>query len=305
MEINLPLFQEFSLKISETPGGDADGKCEGVLRAMPAKHPHRTAPSRQFPENRYPTGRLQKGFLLLHQGQELAEEAVGFGVPVLKRGLQTIFPGAVSLTSLQKGSTWEVTAFFKLNLVEKISGVGNRTVENRLFYAAKNFLAAVIRGLPSLRGLLTTASSELRQIFHWETKYADAGFSATVKMIYTIQAETGKLTVEMDTSSLHPSITEVVVMNEQGAHHFDRYADASGASLQGEEIGCWDEVKAGEAWFESSAHQIVFRLGQVKGARLFRGRELLRPRLAWAGFGYSFPPTLQKMQYEMKIERLA
>jgi hypothetical protein len=276
MDIDVPLLHGLSLKIGEGPD---DRKT-------------------------YPTGRLLKGFLLLDQGQELAEEAVGFGEPVLKRGLQTIFPGAVSLAWLRRGSIWEITALFKLNLIEKISRGRNENVENRLLYAVKNLLAAVIRCLPVSRGLLTTISSRLRQMFNWETTYADVGFSTEVKVLYTIEAEAGKVTVEIDTRGLPSDITEVVVMNEQGAHYFDRYWDTSGVSLQKEEIGCWDEVNAEEASFESSARQVAFRLGQVKAARLFRGRELVDTRLAWAGFGYSFPPSIKGLRYEMRIERL-
>lgn len=276
MEIDIPLFQQFSLKIGDAPPGRKD----------------------------YSTTRLQKGFLLLDQGQELAEEAVGFGVPVLKRGLQTIFPGAVSLTWQRRGSIWEITALFKLNLIEKISRGGNENIENRLLYAVKNLLAAAIRRLPLLRGILTATSSMLRGMFNWETTYVDAGFSTEVKVLYTIEAEAGKVTVEIDTAGLPPDITEVVVMNEQGAHYFDRYRDTSGVSLQKEEIGCWDEVNAEAASFESSARQVAFRLGRVKAARLFRGRELVDSRLAWAGFGYSFPPSSKGLRYEMRIERL-
>jgi hypothetical protein len=145
----------------------------------------------------------------------------------------------------------------------------------------------------------------LRRMFNWETTYTNAGFSTEVKIIYTIEAEMGKVTVEIDTSGLPAYITEVVVMNEQGAHHFDRYLDTSEVSLQGKKIGCWDEVNAKEAWFESSARQVAFRLGQVKSARLFSGRELIDSRLAWAGFGYSFPPSIKRLRYEMRIERLA
>jgi hypothetical protein len=276
MGIEIPLFQGLSLKINDT-----------------------------FPPGRngYPTARLQKGLILLDQGRELAEEAVGFGVPVLQRGLQTIFPGAVKLTWQQRDSTWDITALFKANLVEKITRRGNENVENKFFYGVKNLLAVVIRRLPMLRGLLTGTSSQLRRMFDWETIYADAGFSTEVKVIYTIEAETGKLMFEIDTSGLSPYITEVAVMNEQGAHTFDRYLDTSGTSLAGKEIGCWDEVKAAEAWFESSARQVAFRLGQAKGARLFRGRELVGSRLAWAGFGYSFSPSIQRFRYEMGIEK--
>jgi hypothetical protein len=277
MGIIIPLLQGLSLKIDDTPPGRKD----------------------------YPTARLQKGFLLQDQGQELAEEAVGFGVPVLKRGLQTIFPGSVALTCQRRGSMWEITALFKLNLVEKISRGGNENVEDRLVYAVKNLLAVAIRRLHLFRGVLTSISSTLRQVFNWETTYADAGFSTEAKILFTIEEKTGKIIAEIDTGSLPPDITEVIVMNELGAHFFDRYLDTSGISLKEQEISCWDGVNAEEAWFESSAYQIAFRLRQAKGARLFRGRELIGSRLAWAGFGYSFLSTLKRMQYEMRIEKLA
>jgi len=277
MEIDIPLFEGLSLKIGHTLPGRKE----------------------------YPTANLQKGFILMDQGQELAEEAVGFGVPVLKRGFQTIFPGEVALTWLREGSTWEVTARFKLNLIEKISRGENRSVGNKPFYAVKDFLAEVIRRLPMFRSFLTGISSMLRRMFNWKTTYAEAGESNEVKVIYRMEGETGKVSVEIDASGLPTDITEVVLMNEQGAHAFDRYMDTSGISLQGEEIGCWDEVNAEEAWFESNTRQVAFRLYQANGGRLFRGRELIGTRLAWAGFGYSFPPSIQRLRYEMRIERLA
>jgi hypothetical protein len=277
MEIDLPLPEGLSLKIGALP-------------------PDRKA---------YATAHLQGGGVLLDGDQSLTEEAVGFGVPVLKRGLQAIFPGAVTLTSRRRGTTWEITARYTLNLVEKISRAGAETVENRLLYAVKYFLAAVIRRSPLLRGALTAASSALRRLFRWETTYAEAGFSAEVSVVSRREEGTGTLVVTVEAAGLPADVTEVVVMNEQGAHFFDRYCDSSGARLEGKAIGCWDEVTAGEAWFESRARRVAFRLGRAEGARLFRGRELVGSRLAWAGFGYTFPPSLQRLRYELKIERLA
>jgi hypothetical protein len=259
-----------------------------------------------FPDQKdYPTARLQKGFILVDQGVELTEEAVGFGVPVVKRGLRSIFPGDVALTWLKEGSTWVVTAQFKLNLMEKFSRGANENVGNKPFYAVKDFLAEIIRRFPVFRSLLTSISSRLRQMFNWKTTYANGDVTTEMKVIYTVEEGTGKTLVDIDLSGLPPDLTEVVMMNEQGAHAFDRYQDTSGNSLQGDEIGCWDEVNAQEAWFESSSRQIAFRLGQVNGAQLFRGRELIGSRLAWAGFGYTFPPSIRKLHYELKIERLA
>jgi hypothetical protein len=277
MEINIPVTQGVELKIADRPKERGD----------------------------YPTSSLPKGFLLVSDGLDLAEEAVGFGFPVVKRGLQTLFPGRLDLTVEQHGPIWSVQAVYTLNLVEKISRAGTKTVENRLLYAIKNFMAEVIRRLPMFRGLLTTISSKLREMFHWETKYANTGFSTEVKVVYTLEEETGMVLIEIDTTGLPPDISEVVVMNELGAHHFDQYQDSSGVSLQGRQIGCWDEIYAEEARFESRVPQIAFRLSQVEGTRLFRGWELVGSRLAWAGFGYAFPPSLKRLRYVLKIERLA
>jgi hypothetical protein len=277
VEITIPIFAGLSLKLSDLASSGKE----------------------------YPTARLQKGFLLLLDGQELAEEGVGFGVPVLKRGIQTIFPGHIELTTRNTGSIQEVTAKFRMNLEEKMARPGFGSVKSTRLYTIKNSLAALIRRIPRLRGLLTTASNALRRLFGWETTFEEAGFCTNVDIIYTIDSRSGIINIEVDTTDLPmDGITEVVVMNEQGARHFDLYRDASGTLLRGKEIGCWDEVTAEWASFISETHRLAFTLRQLNGARLFRGRELIGSRLAWSGFGYSFPPTIERISYEVRIERL-
>ena len=239
------------------------------------------------------------------RGLDLAEEAVGFGLPVLKRGLQAIFAGNIELDLLHRDSTWVVTAFYRMNLVEKIARPGTASARSKFLYAAKNYLAAIIRQLPPLRAPLTSLSSALRRLFGWETIYEEAESSARVKMEYTMDEQKGVLVVDAELADVsHCRITEVIIMNEQGAHAFDQYRDSSGMRLSGEKIGCWDEVTAEEASVASSAHRIAFTLPRVAGARLFRGRELIGSRLAWAGFGYSFPPTARGFSYTIKFEKL-
>jgi len=253
----------------------------------------------------YPTGRIQKGLILLDGGEELCEEAVGFGVPILKCGLQSIFPGELELTTLNGNFTRGVHAIFKLNLEEKIAKTGSGTINNRILYGSKNILAASIRRWPFIRGLLTHTSNLLRARLGLVTTYEPADFSTYLSLTYSIDPSTGRIKVELDKQDPFPSeISEVILMNEQGARHFDQYRDTDGISVRGKEIGCWDQVTAAEASFISPRRQISFSLPQVSGARLYRGRELIGKRLAWSGFGYSFPPNLEHFKYVITIKRL-
>ncbi|MFA4964380.1 MAG: hypothetical protein WC709_01905 [Thermoleophilia bacterium] len=255
---------------------------------------------------RYPTAQLQKGLLLFAGGQELAEEGVGFGVPILKRGPQTVFPGRLRLSDPRLGDAWEVTAAFEMNLVERLATRGGGSVEPRALYAAKDWLAALHRRAPGLRRPLAAASAALRRRLGWVTTYAEVAPVATLEVTYTVHAEDGlvSVTVAMPGAPA-PGVTEVVVMNELGARHFRRYEDSAGAALQDEEIGTWDEVSAARASFASAAHRVAFSLGPVAGSRLYRGRDLVGSRLAWAGFGYSYPPALTRFTYDVKVERHA
>lgn len=278
MEINIPVFPDLFLTITD----------------------------KQIAAGIYPTSRLQKGLLMNYCGLDLAEEAVGFGLPVLKRGFQTFFPGEVKLDFSHKDSTWCVTALYTINLVEKIAKPGTASVDNKLLYVTKNFLAAVIRDLPPARRFLTVLSYRLRQWFNWETIFEKSEFNASVLMTYTFDEQTRILNIEAElTKPLQEDVTETIVMNEQGAHYFDLYRDSSELSLTSKAIGCWDEVTAENATFASSSFGIAFTLQRMPAAQLFRGRELVGPRLAWSGFGYSFSPSVRKFSYAIKIERLS
>ena len=252
----------------------------------------------------YPTARLQKGLLLLDGHQELAQEGVGFGVPILKRGAQTIFPGRVELAGRREGPVWKVTAAFGMNLVERLARPGGRSLQSGALYAAKDSLAALHRRSPPLRGVLTAASAAVRRVSGWDTTFEEARLWATLTVTYTLHGAEGRVDVAVDLTGLpKDGVTDVVVMNEQGAGHFDRYEDSDGTTLRGRDIGTWNEVTAATASFVSTAHRVAFSLGQVEGARLHRGRELIGSRVAWSGFGYSVPPTLQRLDYSVRIER--
>jgi hypothetical protein len=276
MEIKIPLPEGLYLHINDTP--DPDGG--------------------------YPSSMLQKAFLLIHNGRILAQESVGFGFPLVKLGLKAIFPGNVELSSRQRGPDWDVSAVYTLNVTEKTTRPGRGSIRREFFYTLKNFAALLIRRVPAFRGILTAASSALRRMFSWETAYERTGFQMKVKMTYTINTQTGTMLIRADwADQVCGKATEFVIMNEQGAHYFDRYHDSSGTVLQGKEIGCWDEVFAHEATFMNCQDRIGFSLETVSGTRLFRGRELIGSRLAWAGFGYSLPPGVKSFSYVLRITK--
>lgn len=252
----------------------------------------------------YPTRRLQPGLVLFDKGQDLSEEGVGFGVPILKRGVQTVFAGGIELTVASEGPEWEVTAVYHMDLIERLVARGGGAVRPRLVYAAKDSLAALHRRVPALRRPLTATSSAVRRRLGWATTYVPAGLVASVPVTYSGREGEGVFTVSADLSDVPAgAITEVVLMNELGAGHFDRYADSAGASRTGEAIGTWDEVAAATASFVSSRRGVSFTVAQVPGALLLRGREAIGDRLAWAGFGYSLRPGPSVFAFEVRVER--
>lgn len=263
----------------------------------------------------YPTTRLKKGLVLVDAGVDLAEEGVGFGVPVLKLGARTVFPGRMGSTSARDGSAWRVTATYEMAMVERLAkaratgGDGpGALVESRALYAAKDALAALHRRAPALRRPLGGASAAVRRAFGWVTTYEQGDPCGAIVVTHVVRpgdagAET-RVAVTVDFSGLTaPGISGFVVMNEQGARSFDQYEDTDGSVTDGRGMGTWDEVGAAGASLVSTGHRVRFSLGQVAGARLFRGRELVGARLAWAGFGYVLPPTRDSFAYELTIAR--
>jgi hypothetical protein len=252
----------------------------------------------------YATRQLQQGFRLIDRGEDLSEEAVGFGLPVVKRGSHTFFPGRVCLASERAGSLWRVEALFTFNLEERLSRGLSPSLRGRPIYVAKDLLAAIIRRSHHARGLLTAASTWLRSSLDLKTVYEQAAFRAALEVHFAIDSATGVIQVWLDASPLvEQGVTELIMMNEQGGHFFDAYRDSAGGTLGGAKIGAWERVTAPEAAMGSSTREVVYTVAGGDGARLYRGREVVGSRLAWSGFGYSFNPALGNLEYVIRIGR--
>jgi hypothetical protein len=254
------------------------------------------------PDNHYPSSKLQKAFRLIKSGRSLVQEAVGFGFPLVKTGLTAIFPGKAELSYRERGADREVTGLYTLNLRERIARPRSAGVRYETFDEIKNVMAYLIRRVPPVRGALTGVSSLLRDVFDLTTSYDDAGCRLEVKVVYSVSPRTGTMHVEVDWPDLIKSgVTEAAIMNEQGALYFDNYKDSLGSDLYGNEIDCWKEVRAEEASFIDMLDRVGFSLRSMSDGRLFRGRECIGSRLAWAGFGYSVKPHLRHFGYDLRI----
>jgi hypothetical protein len=255
----------------------------------------------------YPTSGLQKGLLLLEAGQELSNEGVGFGVPVLKRGPRAVFPGSAEIV-VHPETPRTVTMLYSMDRVERLGGQRHRLFLHRPLDEAREAFALLYRRAPLLRRPLLAASNGIRWLLRVRTRFEQTAPVAVVAVTYTAGEAPGDLLVSADLSHLPGAVTEVVLMNELGADVFGRFVDSDGADLKGAAIGAWNQVSASSASFVAEQSGISFTLEsdpdpEAPGVRLYRGRELARGRLAWAGFGYSLRPGPAAFTYTLRIAR--
>ena len=120
----------------------------------------------------YPSCRIQKGLLLFQGNKDLSEEGVGFGVPILKLGERTIFPGRGDIELKEHADHTQVMIDYDLNLSETIAFKG-RKIENRTIYGIKESLSRLHRKYPLSRKILTAGSNALRRSLDIQTGFEE------------------------------------------------------------------------------------------------------------------------------------
>jgi len=250
----------------------------------------------------YPSSRIQKGLILRHGNRYLSEEGVGFGVPILKFGQETVFPGYWKARVKRHEDSTLVEADFVLNLMVRISRNG-RIIRNHGLHKTRELLSFLHRSCPFLRKSLSFSSELLRGAFSLEDIFIEVNPICFVKTFYKVK--NCRVIVEMRffRGLNSQKNAEIIVMNEQGANYFSTYLDSDGRHLQKEEIGSWEETDADAASFVNPAEMISFTLKRTNGARMFRGRELVPGRLAWSGLAYVLSPNAERFTYTIDIGR--
>lgn len=253
----------------------------------------------------YPSCRIQKGLVLVNEDIDLSEEGIGFAVPVLKFGHEAIFPGNACVTTEKDGDISMVKIDFEMNLVGRMVK-SSKKIESKTFYTIKEYFSWLHRKYPLLRVILVRFSNSLRRNCALETRFEKIASSGIVSILNTVNTKKDIIHVDVDISNVKKEgCKEVYIMNELGATYFDMYRDSNGLFLDGNVIGTWDEVFADEASFIDPIDNIAFTLEQVKGARMFRGRELVENRLAWSGLAYMLSRDIINFAYDIRIKRFS
>ena len=247
----------------------------------------------------FPTSRIQKGLILEFGNRDLSEEGIGFGLPVIKLGLQSVFPGSWRMSVKEDDGRCLITGDFEMNLKLRMARKSNIINDSR-FYMARETLSKIHREHPLLRKWISTSSLILKKKLDLKEAFTEMPNIGFVKASYLIRDS------RIDVEFRFPRVggcTELVVMNEQGANWFDTYQDSNGLVLKKEKIGSWNQIEANYASFVDPVDGLMFTLKRVEGARMFRGRELVTDSLAWSGLACVLPPGTEKFGYSIELSR--
>jgi hypothetical protein len=245
------------------------------------------------------TAPLQKGLVLMLDGNELIEEGMGFGLPVVKYADKTFFSTTAQISMHAGESCQSVCKVFSLDSVS-FKKFGNSAFIDDGVYSA--FRKAFER--------LYLKHNEIKPVFN---KLMELRHKAKIRTIFVKVIPRGmiavtyvfcgsRIDVRVDFSKLAlKNCREVLLLNEQGSSFFRKYKDTNGSNLCGNRIGAWESLDAPEACLSNDDGAVFFCLKKIKGAKLFRGWEQTRNRFSWAGLSYSFYPSRGFFEYSIEI----
>ena len=245
------------------------------------------------------TGALQKGLVQMLDGEELIEEGVGFGVPVVKYQDKTFFSSQAEVSTKEIGRDIIITKVFTLDTVS-LKKFGRATYINDALYTP---LRKAFESLYLKNKRLTpffNKAMEFRDFANIKTEFMKVKSRGKVTMRYCCHSNGIDIRADFSKVALNKCV-EILVLNEQGSSFFQRYSDSSGLNLSGHNIGAWEKVEADNASLEGGRQQVSFCLQNHRGARLFRGWESTRKRFSWAGLSYSMRPNNDIFAYSIEL----
>ena len=242
---------------------------------------------------------LQKGLVLLFDGEEIIEEGIGFGVPVVIYRDEPYFSSTAECSVLNEGNRKILVKSFVMDTISR-KRIGEDYYVNEDLYAIfqKRFNRIYTRN--SILTPFFNKLIELIKLFGMNTEFVNVQPRGVVNVKYTCLSNTIEVEASFDKLE-KKDCKEVVFLNEQGAGFFRKYTDSNGLTLQDGQIGAWVPVNADEASLSNVGGTLAFALRKTDGAVFFRGREKIRNRYSWVGLGYSLSPTRSALRYTIRL----
>ena len=245
------------------------------------------------------TAPLHKGLVLMLDNQEVIEEGMGFGIPVVKYEDKTYFSSSADV-SVQKSRPILIRKTFVLDTISRKKFWRSTYIDDDVYSTARKTFAKLYLRNKNVSPLFNNIMM-LRNMAKIKTEFQKVKPKGTVTVNYEIQPVAISVNVDFSDLTLH-DCKELLVLNEQGSNVFDKYDDSNGLKLSGSKIGGWDPVNANQASMLSSKKQIAFCLKQTEKAVLFRGWENTKRRFSWAGLSYSLNPFNGNFDYSIRFD---
>lgn len=236
---------------------------------------------------------LQKGLVMIVEDQALCGEGVGFGVPAIEYQDRTLFSTHAAI----RAGDEELVKSFSMDTFQRKTWRQRFPVDNRVYLSLEQRLADRYRMDRRHRAFLTVVM-KLISLLGFKLSYQKTKSRGLVRIKYRLSGNDVKIAVD-SSELIDRRYKRLLIFNEQSSG-FDLYRDGI-RTLKEDEIGVWEETGSGRACLTNIHAGVTFCVRSVEGARLYRGREFLRPRLDWAGFCYSVPPRKEQFVYAIEI----
>jgi hypothetical protein len=242
---------------------------------------------------------LHKGLIVVFDGVERVEEGAGFGVPIIKYK-KTYFPTKAQCHIEKTEQGTSIFKDFELNAIAR-KKIAKTVYFNDSFYHFFRKIFERIYLTKKSNNFLLNKLMEFRNYAGVETEFVEVKSKGKVTVKYGFMGAV--VDVEIDFTDLEmPDCQEILILNEQGAGFFSKYADTSGLELCESKISGWNIVNADSAHLFDQHEQLRFTLHKTAAAQLFRGREKTNHRFSWSGLSYSLKPPQTKFHYTIKMQ---
>ena len=243
---------------------------------------------------------LHKGLVLMLDNEELIEEGMGLGLPVVKYNDKTFFSSSADVAIQKNGSAFYLKKTFVMDTISRKKFLHTAYINDGVYSLVHKKFEKLYLGHKNLSPLFNNIM-KLRNIAKIKTEFQKVKPRGTIAVTYQIQPDI--INVSADFSNLaFDGCEELLLLNEQGSTFFDKYTDTNSLELVGKKIGGWDAVIANQAFMQSCKKHVSFALQKKVGATLFRGWENTKHRFAWAGLSYSLRPNQGIFNYSISFD---